>query len=323
MKALNRRGLLATAAATLAPLPLRAQESWPARPVRIVVSYGAGGAVDTVARLVFTGLGAKLGQGFVIENRAGAGGTLAANSVAQARPDGYTFLDDASGFAINASLMPRLPYDPRRQFTPVAGLVTVPNVLLLGPACPARDVAELVALARARGTEITCASTGTGSSQHLGLELFNRMAGVEITHIPYRDAPAAQNDLRAGRIAMIVSTATSALPLHGQEGIRVIAHGGQQEIEKLPGVPPVGATLAGYQSLEWQGLFAPAGTPAAILATLNAALRESLAAPETRARLAVLGASPMALSQAAFATFVEAEMEKWGRLIREAGISAG
>ncbi|WBV45165.1 tripartite tricarboxylate transporter substrate binding protein [Pseudoroseomonas cervicalis] len=320
---IGRRGLLGAAAAGLLPLPLRAQESWPARPVRIIVSYGAGGAVDTVARLVFTRVGTRLGQSLVIENRAGAGGSIAANAVAQSKPDGYTLLDDASGFAINPGLLPRLPYDARKDFVPVSGIVTVPNVLLLGPACPAKDVAELVALAKQRPGELTCASTGTGSSQHLGLELFNRMAGTEITHVPYRDTPAAQNDLRAGRISMIVSTATSALPLHGQENLRVIAHGGDAPVEKLPGVPAVAATLPGYQSLEWHGLFAPAGTPAPIVAALHAAIDETLAEPELVERLAILGARPNRVSQAAFAGFVAGEIDKWGKLIREAGITPG
>ena len=322
MTMLSRRGL-ATLAAGLLPLPLLAQEAYPARPVRLVVSYGAGGAVDTVARLVFARVAEGLGQPVVVENRAGAGGTIAANAVAQSRPDGYTLLDDASGFAINPALMPRLPYDARRDFLPVARIVTVPNVLLLGPACPASTVPELIALAKAKPGEITCASTGTGSSQHLALELFNRTAGTEITHVPYRDTPAAQNDLRAGRIGMIVSTATSAIPLHGQEGLRVIAHTGQEPVARLPGVPAVAGTLRGYESLEWHGLFASAGTPPEIAARLVTALDGALQDPGLRERLTMLGASPGLLSPGAFSDFVGGEIEKRGRLIRAAGIQAG
>ncbi|MCG7363697.1 tripartite tricarboxylate transporter substrate binding protein [Roseomonas sp. ACRSG] len=322
MTTLSRRGF-ATLAAGLLPLPLAAQEAYPARPVRLVVSYGAGGAVDTVARLVFARVAEGLGQPVVVENRAGAGGTIGANAVAQSKPDGYTLLDDASGFAINPALMPRLPYDARRDFLPVARIVTVPNVLLLGPACPAATVPELIALAKAKPGEITCASTGTGSSQHLALELFNRTAGTEIIHVPYRDTPAAQNDLRAGRIGMIVSTATSAIPLHGQEGLRVIAHTGQGAVARLPGVPAVAQTLPGYESLEWHGLFAPAGTPPAIAARLATALDEALKDPGLRERLAMLGASPGPLAADAFRSFVGEEIEKWGRLIQAAGIQTG
>jgi tripartite-type tricarboxylate transporter receptor subunit TctC len=322
MAGLRRRDL-ALLAGGLLPLPLRAQGAYPARPVRLVVSYGAGGAVDTVARLVFARVAEALGQPVVVENRAGAGGTIGANAVAQSSPDGYTLLDDASGFAINPALMPRLPYDVRRDFLPVARIVTVPNVLLLGPGCPAATVPELVALARARPGEITCASTGTGSSQHLALELFNRTAGTEIVHVPYRDTPAAQNDLRAGRIGMIISTATSAIPLHGQEGLRVIAHTGREPITRLAGIPPVAETLPGYESLEWHGLFAPAGTSGAVAALLVQALDGVLKEPALRERLAMLGASPGLLSSDAFRAFVGEEVEKWGRLIRSAGIKAG
>ena len=320
---MSRRNAVAMLAAGSLPLPLLAQEAYPARPVRLIVSYGAGGAVDTVARLVFPRVSEALGQPVVVENRAGAGGTIAANAVAQSRPDGYTLLDDASGFAINPALMPRLPYDARRDFLPVARIVTVPNVLLLGPGCPAPTVPELIALAKAKPGEITCASTGTGSSQHLALELFNRTAGTEIVHVPYRDTPAAQNDLRAGRISMIVSTATSALPLHGQEGLRVIAHTGREPVARLPGVPPVADTLPGYESLEWHGLFAPAGTPPAIAAHLAAVLDGALKEPGLRERLAALGASAGVLPPDDFRSFVGGEIDKWGRLIRAAGIQAG
>ncbi|MBP0494868.1 Bug family tripartite tricarboxylate transporter substrate binding protein [Pararoseomonas indoligenes] len=320
---MSRRHTLVATVAGLLPLPLRAQEAWPARPVRMIVSYGAGGAVDTVARLVFPRVTEVLGQPVVIENRAGAGGTIAANAVAQSRPDGYTLLDDASGFAINPALMPRLPYDPRRDFLPVARIVTVPNVLLLGPSCPARTVPELIALAKSKPGEIACASTGTGSSQHLALELFNRTAGVEITHVPYRDTPAAQNDLRGGRIGMIVSTATSALPLHGQEGLRVIAHTGRDPVARLPGVPAVAETLPGYESLEWHGLFAPAGTPPDVAARVAVAVEGALKDPALGERLATLGASPGLLRSDDFRTFLEGEIGKWGQLIRAAGIQAG
>ncbi|ONG50237.1 hypothetical protein BKE38_18820 [Pseudoroseomonas deserti] len=320
----GRRGLLAGAGLALLPLgAARAQETWPARPVRIVVSYGAGGAVDTVARLVFQRVEKKLGQPFVIENRAGAGGSIAAAAVAQSKPDGYSFLHDASGFAINPALLPRLPYDPLRDFSPVGAIVTVPNTLLLGPACPANTVAQLIALAKKSPGELTCASTGTGSSQHLALELFNRTAGVEITHVPYRDAPAAQNDLRAGRISMILSTATSALPLHGQDKLRVIAHTDDTAVARLPGVPSVAETLPGYRSLEWHGLYAPAGLPPAIVATMNTALNQTLAEAELVERLAGIGVRASPMSPEAFSGFLRGEIEKWGKLIKEAGITIG
>jgi tripartite-type tricarboxylate transporter receptor subunit TctC len=322
----TRRGLAALAAAALpaaAPRLALGQESYPNRPVRVVVSYGAGGAVDTVARLVFARVGERLGQTVVIENRGGAGGTIGANAVAQSRADGYTLLDDASGFSINPALMPRLPYDPLKDFTPVARIATVPNVLLLGPACPATTLEELIHLAKSKPGELTCASTGTGSSQHLALELFNRTAGVEIVHVPYKDTPAAQNDLRAGRISMIFSTATSAIPLQGQDGMRVIAHTGRDPIARLPGVMPVSAMLTDYESLEWHGLFAPAGLPPAIATRLAEAVAAALRDTALLERLDLLGVSPAPLPPAEFSAFVRAEIGKWGQLIRSAGITAG
>jgi tripartite-type tricarboxylate transporter receptor subunit TctC len=317
---LTRRAMLAGTAALSLPMAARAASTYPDRPVRVIVAYGAGGAVDTVARLVFTEAGKRLGQSFVIENRGGAGGTLGAAAVARSAPDGYTLLDDASGFSINPSLMPRLSYDARKDFAPVARIITVPNVIVAGPSCPAKDLAELIALGKAKPGEMDCASTGTGSAQHLSLELLNHLAGLRIGHVPYRDLPAALNDLSAGRIALMVMTATSAIPRHGEGGLRVIAYLGRAPVQALPGVPAAIDTLTGLECLEWHGVYAPAGTPEPIVQALNAALAEAVREPTVAERLTALGADTEQLTPAGLATFLDGELNKWAGVIRDAGI---
>jgi tripartite-type tricarboxylate transporter receptor subunit TctC len=321
---IRRRALLTSVAGGFAGGTLsrsaRAQAPYPDRPVTVIVTYGAGGAVDTVARVVFAKVSERLGQPFVVENRAGGGGTIGATAAARAKPDGLTLMDDASGFAINPALRPRLPYDAKRDFIPIVRIAAVPNTIVAGPACPAQTLAELIALAKARPDDLDCATTGTGSSQHLTLELFNRIAGVRINHVPYRDTPAAQNDVLAGRIALYCATATSAAPHHNQGGLRILAHTGDRPVEALPGVPAASATLPGFESLEWHGLFAPKGTPDQIVQRLNAELNAVLGDPDVLARLSALAAQAEPNTPEQFQAFVAAEIEKWGRVAREANI---
>lgn len=319
-RAMRRRALIAAAGAAPLATTARAQSGFPDRPIRVVVSYGAGGAVDTLARLVMPRVSLRLGQPIVIENRPGAGGTVAAAAIARSRPDGYTLLDDGSSFAVNPSLIPNLPYDPRRDFVPIGRVATIPNVLLLGPAISVTSLAELIAIARANPGGLDCSTTGVGSGQHLGLEMFTRMAGVRINHVTYRDQPSALNDLRAGRIAMASITATSAIPVQGRDGLRVVAHGGAEPIQALPGVPRIADTLPGYLSQEWQGIYAPAGLPPEIAERLNRELVASLAEPAIVERFAALGARGSAETVAEFTAFVASEIQRWGALIAEANI---
>lgn len=321
---LSRRTLLAggTGALSAAALVGRAsaQGRYPSRPVTVIVTYGAGGAVDTVARVVFARLSERMGQPFVVENRPGGGGTIAASTASRARPDGQTLMVDASGFAINPVLRSRLPYDARRDFVPIARIVTVPNTIVAGPGCPANSLAELVEFAKSRPDGLDCATTGIGSSQHLTLELFNHTAGLRINHVPYRDTPAAQNDVLAGRVALYCATATSAAPHHNSGGLRILAHTGSGPVEALPGVPAASTTLPGFEGVEWHGLFAPRGTPPEIVRQLNAELNATLGEPEIRTRLATLAAQPEPSTPEAFAAFVAAEMDKWAGVARSADI---
>jgi tripartite-type tricarboxylate transporter receptor subunit TctC len=259
-------------------------------------------------------LGAATGWG------TGAGGTIGAGVVARSAPDGYTLLDDASGFSINPGLRSQLPYDPKRDFQPVARVVIVPNVILAGPSCPAEDLAGLISFAKANPGALDCASTGTGSAQHLSLELLKHLAGIQIGHVPYRDTPAGLNDLMAGRIALFTMTATSATPRHGSDGLRVLAHLGRSPIASLPGVQPAYPVVPGLECLEWHGIFAPAGTPDRIVQTLNATVADSVREPAVAERLAALGAQTDQLTPSALGDFVDGETKKWTDVIRTAGV---
>lgn len=316
----RRRALIAATAASALARPALAQSAFPDRPIRVVVSYGAGGAVDTLARLVMPRVSLRLGQPIVVENRPGAGGTVAAAAVARSRPDGYTLLDDGSSFAVNPALIPNLSYDPRRDFVPIGRVATIPNVLLLGPLLDVTNVAQLIVFARENPGLIDCSSTGVGSGQHLGLEMFNRMANVRINHVTYRDQPSALNDLRAGRIAMACTTATSAIPVQGRDGLRVVGHGGDTPIAALPGVPRIAESVPGYRSEEWQGVYAPAGLPPEIAERLNRELVAALAEPAIVERYAALGAYAGAETVAEFTAFVDAEITRAAALIAQANI---
>ncbi|MBX9992093.1 Bug family tripartite tricarboxylate transporter substrate binding protein [Phreatobacter oligotrophus] len=312
-------GLAALAAPVIAPGIARAQ-AWPARPVRVVVPYSAGGGADTVGRILFQKLASLTGGSFVIENRGGAGGTIGANAVATAEADGYTILFDASAHASNPTLFPRLPYDTVKAFRPVFLAAVVPNVLVVHPSVAEKTVAEIIAAAKRAPGRIDWASSGNGSAQHLALELFKSMAGVDITHVPYRGGGPALNDLVAGQIKYFFSNLSSSIE-HIRGGLlRAVAHTATTPVEVMPGLPAVADTLAGYQALEWNGVFVPAGTPDTIVARLSSALNEAISDPAISARLTSLSVTSRPNTPDEFAAFVRAEMEKWGPIIRSANI---
>ncbi len=253
-----------------------------------MVPYSAGGGADTVGRILFQKLASLTGGSFVIENRGGAGGTIGANAVATAEADGYTILFDASAHASNPTLFPRLPYDTVKAFRPVFLAAVVPNVLVVHPSVPEKTVAEIVAAAKRAPGKIDWASSGNGSAQHLALELFKSMAGVEITHVPYRGGGPALNDLVAGQIKYFFSNLSSSIE-HIRGGLlRAVAHTAATPVDVMPGLPAVADTLAGYQALEWNGVFVPAGTPDAVVTRLSSALNEAIADPAISARLTSL-----------------------------------
>jgi tripartite-type tricarboxylate transporter receptor subunit TctC len=294
-------------------------QGWPSKPVRIVVPYPAGGGADTVSRILFAKVGEDLGQQFVIENRGGGGGTIGPAIVAKAPADGYTVLYHGTAHSINPALMPNLPYDTRKDFIPVFLAAQVPNLLVVYPPVPEKTVADVIAAAKA-GPGLDFASSGNGSVQHLALELFRVMTGGRINHVAYKGGGPALNDLMGGHIKFFFSNASSSTP-HVKSGqIRAIAHTGRGRLASFPDLPPVSDTVPGFEAYEWNGVFLPAGTPAEVVNRLNAALNASLRSPRIMERLASLSVEAQPNSPAEFAAFFRSEVEKWGKVIREANI---
>ncbi|MCK8787057.1 tripartite tricarboxylate transporter substrate-binding protein [Roseomonas sp. NAR14] len=319
-----RRGLLALLG-TAAVLPLRieearAEEPWPARPVRVVVPWPPGGTADLVARQLFAAVAARLGRPFVVENRSGATGTIGAGAVVQAAPDGYTVLYDGTGISVTPALFGHLPYDPRRDLVPVFRAVSVPQLMLVNPSLPVRDAAGLVALARSGERRLDAASAGNGSLQHLVMELFARRAGVPLNHIPYRGGAPAVNDLIAGQVQLYFGNVNVSAPFVRDGALRALAHTGRGRLASLPDVPPLSETLPDFETYEWNGVFLPKATPRPIVEALNRALNDAIAEPELAARLraADLQAAPNTPDE--FAAFFAAQSDLWQGFVRQAGI---
>jgi tripartite-type tricarboxylate transporter receptor subunit TctC len=314
---------IAAAATMLASSPLVAAE-YPARPITLVVPYAAGGGNDVIARIVAERMSASLGQPIVIENRGGAGGTIATRQVAKAEPDGYTLLIATSSLAINPSLYRNVGYDPRKDFAAIGLIASSSNVVVVHPALPAKSIAELIALAKREDGKLTFASTGTGSSVHLAAELFAGLAGVKIAHVPYKGSGPALNDLIGGHVTMMFSTMASAVGLV-REGskVRALAVTGATRSVLFPELPTVAeAGLPGYEAVLHYGIVAPAGTPRPVVEKLIVALNAALASNELKRRLATEGAEPMPVSPEDHAADIAKEEAKWSEIIRKSGMKA-
>lgn len=306
-------GLAATGAAV-------AQADWPTKTVRIVVPFAPGGTTDLTARVVAEQLSQSLKQTFVVDNKAGAGGNLGANEVAKAAPDGYTFLMGTPGTqSINQFLYPKMPYDTARDLVPVSFVVRVPNVLMLNPGVPAKNIKELIALAKARPGAISYGSPGNGSTGHLSTELFKTQAGVFVTHIPYRGSGPMLQDLMAGQIQMSIDNLPSALPLIQSGKLVALGVTSERPVPTLPGVPPVASVLPGYVAEAWFVLVAPAGTPAPIIDKLSAEVDRILKKPEVVERFAKLGATPVGGTPKQLGDFIAAETVKWKEVVKTSG----
>jgi tripartite-type tricarboxylate transporter receptor subunit TctC len=300
-----------------------AETDYPARPVRVIVPYPAGGGADTVSRILLAKLSDGLGQQFVIENRGGAGGTIGAAVAAKAERDGYTVLYDATAFSVNPSLYARLPYDTLNDFQPVFLASLVPNLLVVHPSVEAKTVEDVIAIAKAAPGGLDWASSGNGTVQHLSLELFRLRTGVKLNHIPYRGGGPALNDLIGGQVKFFFSNGAASIG-HVQSGaLRAIAHTGRGRLRTLPDIPAVAETLPGFEAYEWNGVFVPAGTPAPIVAKLNAGLNAVLRQQEVIDRLNALNVEFRENTPEEFRAFVKAEMQKWERVVREANITLG
>ena len=322
---LPRRKFLALASTAIGfPALLRNAhaQAYPARPVRMLVGFAAGGAPDIAARLVTQWLSDRLGQQFIIENRTGAGGNIATEAVAKAPADGYMLLLAGLPNAINATLYSRLNFNFIRDVAPVAGVISTVNLLLVNPATPAQTVPELIAYAKANPGKLNMASAGIGSPPHLTGELFRLMAGIDMVHVPYRGAGAALTDLLAGQVQILFLSMLASIE-HVRAGkLRALAVTTALRSEHLPDVPAVAEFVPGYEATTWWGIGVPHETPADIVETLNREINAALADPKMRARLADEGATVLPGSPADFGKLIADETEKWGKVVRAANIKA-
>jgi tripartite-type tricarboxylate transporter receptor subunit TctC len=302
----------------LAAAPLLGQERYPSKPVRLIVPFAPGGSTDIFARLIADRLGAPLGQAVVVENRAGAAGNIGAEIVARSAPDGYTVLMATTGvMAINNALYRSMTYDAAKDFDPVIFVASITNVLIVPPELPARSVAELIALARREPGKLSFASSGAGSSTHMSAELFKSLSGTDILHIPYKGSGQALPDLMSGRVSMMFENMPGAVSHIKAGKVRALAVTGLRRSSAMPELPTVAESgVAGYESLSWSGIAAPAGTPRSALERLNRDVNAILATPDMRQKLAEQGAEAIGGAPEAFGEHIRAEREKWSRLIR-------
>jgi tripartite-type tricarboxylate transporter receptor subunit TctC len=320
MKLPRRRFLhLAAGVAALPALSRIARaQAYPTRPVRIVVGFTAGGAVDTLARLMGQWLSERLGKPFIVENRPGAGTNIATEAVVKAAPDGYTLLMVGPSNAINTTLYAKLNFIFHRDIAPVASIIRGPNVMVVNPSVPANTVPEFIAYAKANPGKVNMASAGTGTSNHVSGELFKMMAGVDMVHVPYRGPPLA--DLIAGQVQVMFASTPASIEYIRAGKVRALAVTTATRSDALPDIPTVDEFVPGYEASTWFGVGAPKATPAEIVEKLNKEINAGLADPKIKARLADLGGDALALSPADFGRLIADETEKWGKVIRAANI---
>jgi tripartite-type tricarboxylate transporter receptor subunit TctC len=324
----RRQALLAGAAGALSLSVPAFAETYPARPIRIVVPFTPGGSSDVLARAIGAELTRSLGQPIVIDNTPGAGGSLGCEKAAKAPADGYTLLMGHIGtLAVNPSLYPKLGYDPLRSFTPVAWVARVPNVLVVNPSVPAKDLKELVALAKSQPGRMSYGSGGNGSAAHITMEYFKMQTGTSFLHIPYRGTAPSVNDLLGGQLQVLFTGVTVLLPQIRAGRMRPLAVSSPKRLAVLPDVPTVAesgiAGTQGFEADQWYGLVAPAGTPADIVALLNEHVNKALNAPDVRAHLAAEGAQPTPATPQAFGELIAREIPRWAKVVKNAHIQLG
>jgi tripartite-type tricarboxylate transporter receptor subunit TctC len=316
----TRRALLAGAALAAPGGGARAQ-SWPTRPIRWVVPFGAGGGADVMARLLAEEASPRLGQPILIDNRPGQAGAVGAAFVAQSAPDGYTILIATPGVQLtNPFLFSRLPYDSQNGFTPIVNLAHAPNILVVHPGLPVRSVRELIDHARANPDRLSFATTGPGSTSHLGMELFLSQAGVKMEHVPYRSTAQGLIDLTAGRVQVANDGMTVLMPAVREGQLRILGISTLQRADDLPEVPTIAETLPGFESSSMLYLTAPAGLPPAIVQRLNAVFEEVLRLPRIRDRFRTMGTIPAGGTPEQLAQAIADGREKWRRVIEQAGV---
>jgi len=321
MVKLNLNVLFAFVAFVAGSLPAANAQEYPARPIRLVVPWPAGGVTDVVARIVGQKLSANLGQPVVVDNKAGATGFIGTEFVAKAAPDGYTLLlITASTHAISPNLFKKVPYDPLRDFEPIAQVTAAPTILVINPALPANTVADLVKLAKAKPGALNYASFGNGSSAHLAAELFKQATGTDFAHIPYKGAAPAIADLMGGQVAIFFDSIPSALP-HVRSGkLRALAVTGRTRTAAAPELPTIAETYPSFEVAVWQGFGAPAGTSKAVLNKLYSELAKVMAMSDVKEKLVNLGADPLCTTPQEFANHIAREKDKWAAVVKSAGI---
>ena len=319
---LHRRKFLELAAGVVAApgfAQIASADDYPARPVRIIAGFAAGGGVDITARLIGQWLADRLGQSFVVENRAGAGGNIGTEAVVNAAPDGYTLLLATVPNAVNASLYPKLSFDFISGTAPVAGVIRVPMVILLNPSVPAATVAEFISYAKANPDKVNMASAGNGSAPHMAGELFKMMAGVNMVHVPYRGQGPALSDLLGGQVQVLFATAPGTSDYISTGKLRALAVTSASRAEMLPELPTVADFVPGYETSQWYGIGAPAKTPAEIVDKLNREINAALADPGMKGRFAAIGGEPLPGSAGEFGKLIADETEKWAKVVKFSG----
>ena len=315
----------AAAAALTAAVPLSAwPQAWPAKPVRLIVPFAPGGAVDVTARTIAQSLTTRLGQQVLVDNRGGAGGNIGVEVAAKSPPDGYTLVMATSGqIAINPHMYSKLPFDPVKDLAPITPAGQAVNALCVHPSIPARSVKEFIALAKSQPGKLNFATGGIGASDHIATELFMSLTGVRMVHVPYKGGAPAMIDLLAGNVDVGFSTVATAMGPIKAGRLRALGVTSGKRFELLPDVPTIAeAGVPGYESVSWYGLFAPAGTPAEIIRKLNAETVAVLQTEDVRRRLTESGVLPVSSAPDAFAAYITAETARWGKLIRANGIKA-
>ncbi len=314
--------LLAAASASGVGLAQAQAPAYPVKPIRLVIALAPGGGVDTTSRIIGQKLSELWGQPVIAENRPGAGETIAADAVARAAPDGYTILIGAAGLAITPSLM-KLPYNAAKDLLPVTMAVISPGVMVVHPSVPARNVKELIAFAKARPGELFFSSSGVGSAQHLSIEIFNQLAGLKMTHVPYKGTAPSITDLVGGRVALTVASVISTRPMFTTGKLRALAVVGTKRTPALPDIPSIAESgLPSYGIDNWYGVFMPGATNRAIAVTMQEAISRVLTTPEMRKTMLAQGLDVVASPQEEFARLFVAEMAKWAKVVQQVGIDA-
>ena len=320
---MNLRTLLA-AAGLAACIPVAVADTWPSRPITMVVPSAPGGSTDISARLVGDGLAKALGQPIVVDNKPGAAGNLGTEAVARAKPDGYTLLMQYSGYHVgNPALFPLIKWSPTKDFVPVALVMRAPHVIAVGPSAPVNSLTELIAWGKKNGKGLFYASSGNGSIQHIAGELFAQKTGIRTTHVPYRGAGPAVNDLLGGQVDMFVTTPPSVIGHVASGKLKALAYTGKQRHPSMPNVPTSAeAGLAGYEVESWFAVFAPAGTPAPIVSRLSGEIKKIVESEGYRKKMDEQGAFAAYMDSPTLAKFVDQELAAWAQVVKSAGIKA-